>query len=1204
MPHTVFKLPEIPSKANDRRSWSGLAGSSLSLCITETAMTWGGISLLVTADSQSAYQLEQNLAFFLSGTDTKVLTFPDWEILPYDHFSPHQDIISERLKTLHYLSNIKHGIVIIPVSTLMHRLLPPHYLYGNSLSLSQGDRFDINATRKQLESAGYHCVDTVYEHSEFSVRGGVFDIFPTGSSTPVRIELFDDEIESLRLFDPDSQRSIEKASQISLMPAREFPLTDTAIKNFKNRWRDRFDVNHRECPVYLDVAEGVASPGVEYYLPFFFEQTSNLFDYLPESCLIMTHGDIQSSSEKFWQDCQQRYENLRHDLTRPILPPHEIFLPVDEIFQRLKSFPRITFSQQSSALANSNHSDSNNTGSNHNAAYSDFKIKPSVDISVDAKSEQPLQKLQAYITDKQNHQQQLLFCVETAGRREALQEQLSKLKLSPKEYHSWQAFLASTLNAGAQDSAAIIISPLIEGADLEAANIVIITEQQLYGQRIFQHRKRQKDLLVADNFIKNLSELKLNAAVVHLDHGVGRYKGLQTLTIDNQEMEFLTLEYANEAKLYVPVAALHLISRYSGADTENAPLHKLGSDTWLRQKRKAVEKIHDVAAELLDIYARRAAREGYQYTLQQQDYNLFAMGFPFEETPDQRLAIEATLNDMTSSQPMDRLICGDVGFGKTEIAMRACFVAVQNSKQVSVLVPTTLLAQQHYDSFKDRFADWPVQIEVLSRFRSSKEQADVLERLAKGKVDIVIGTHKLLQDDVKFHNLGLMIIDEEHRFGVRHKEKLKAKRANLDILTLTATPIPRTLNMAMAGIRDISIINSPPAKRLTVKTFIQQSQERVTKEAILRELLRGGQVFYLHNEIKTIANTAHDLAKLVPEARVAIAHGQMRESELEQTMSDFYHKHFNVLVCTTIIETGIDIPNANTIIIDRADKLGLAQLHQLRGRVGRSHHQAYAYLLTPHRKAMSKDGIKRLEAIADANHLGAGFTLASHDIEIRGTGELLGDEQSGHIQGIGFSLYMEMLEQAVAAIKQGKTPNLDQAFRHGAEVNLRVPALIPNDYLPDVHARLILYKRIANAKTDAEIHELQVEMIDRFGLLPEPCKLLFRVTQIKLLAETLGIKKIDAGSKSGRIEFQSDTQVDPLSLVKMVQSQPQCFSLDGADVLKFRLEMESNEERFNAVTSLLDNLSPQTKQTAQKMPSKQKRPKKPAKVTDLSQQLR
>lgn len=1182
MPRCVFKLPEIPHRPNDRRLWSGLNGSSVSLCISEVAMTWKGISLLVTSDSQSAYQLEQNLGFFLKGTDTKVLTFPDWETLPYDHFSPHQDIISERIKTLQQLSGTERGVVIIPVTTLMHRLLPSHYLYGNSLSLAQGDKFDINTTRKQLESAGYHCVDTVYEHSEFAVRGAVFDIFPAGSNTAVRIELFDDEIESLRLFDPDSQRSIERITKISLMPAREFPLTEQAIKEFKHNWREHFDVNYRECPVYLDVMDGIASPGVEYYLPFFFKQTSSFFDFLPESTLIMTYGDILTNAEKFWQECQQRYENLRYDITRPILPPHEIFLPLDEMFRQLKSFPRLGFSQ---------HSTTAETRNSHSACY-DFKINSPTDISADAKAEQPLQKLQAYVTEKQN-KNHLLFCVESAGRREALLEQLGKLKLFPKEYQNWQALLTSVAsdNASSDDpeyTTAIMISPLMEGAELASANITVITEQQLYGQRIFQHRKRQKDLLAADNFIKNLSELKLNAPVVHLDHGVGRYKGLQTLSIDNQAMEFLTLEYANEAKLYVPVASLHLISRYSGADEETAPMHKLGTDTWTRQKRKAAEKIHDVAAELLDIYARRAAREGYQYKLQQQDYNLFAMGFPFEETPDQRLAIEATLHDMTSAQPMDRLVCGDVGFGKTEVAMRACFTAVQNGKQVSVLVPTTLLAQQHYDSFKDRFADWPVQIEVLSRFRSAKEQAKVLEHLEKGKVDILIGTHKLLQEDVKFCNLGLMIIDEEHRFGVRHKEKLKAKRSNVDILTLTATPIPRTLNMAMSGIRDISIISTPPAKRLAVKTFVQQSQDRIIKEAILRELLRGGQVFYLHNEVKSIEKTAKDLAKLVPESRITIAHGQMRESELEHTMSTFYHKHFNVLVCTTIIETGIDIPNANTIIIDRADKLGLAQLHQLRGRVGRSHHQAYAYLLTPHRKAISKDGVKRLEAIADADHLGAGFTLASHDLEIRGAGELLGDEQSGHIQGIGFSLYMEMLEQAVEAIKQGKTPNLDQALYHGAEINLRVPALIPDDYLPDVHARLILYKRIANAKTDTELHELQVEMVDRFGLLPEPCKLLFRVTQIKLLAEALGIKKVDAGATNGRVEFQSDTQVDPLSLVKMVQSQPQCFSLDGADALKFSLEMESFEDRFSAVKSLLGNLTPKTEQATTKSDAKTK----------------
>lgn len=1172
MQQGIFKLPDLPSSPNDYRSWSGLSGSSLYLAIAETALQKKGISLLVTEDSESALRLAESLNFFLAETDIKVLIFPDWETLPYDHFSPHQDIISERLKTLYQLSSIKQCILIIPISTMMHRLLPPSYLHGNSLLLSEGGKFDITLIRKQLESAGYHCVNTVYEHSEFSVRGGVFDIFPTGSHAPLRIELFDDEIESLRLFNPETQRSIEKINQINLMPSREFPLTEKAVRHFKNNWRNRFDVNYKECPAYLDVMEGIASPGIEYYLPFFFDKTSTLFDYLPDSTLIMLFGNIHSNAEKFWQKCNHRYENLCHDITRPILPPNELFLTVDSIFHDLKSFPGISFPRN----------DSENIKIKELKSHQiDFKISAPKDISANIRSENPLEKLESYLKDRMD-KTQTLFCVESAGRREALLEQLGKLKVIPKEYKTWHEFLdkQARLKAEPDNSTSIIVSPLSDGTEiidnpLCATNIIIITEQQLYGRRVFQQRKQQKDILSADNFIRNLCELNINDPVVHIDHGVGRYKGLQTFAIDNQETEFLTIEYADQAKLYVPVASLHLISRYSGSEVENAPLHKLGSDTWTRQKRKAAEKVHDAATELLDIYARRAAKEGYQYKLSDHDYQLFTMGFPFEETPDQSLAIEATINSMKSNQPMDRLVCGDVGFGKTEVAMRASFVAVQNDKQVCILAPTTLLAQQHFESFKDRFADWPVQIEVLSRFRSTKEQNDTLDHLRNGKVDIVIGTHKLLQSDVEFKNLGLMIIDEEHRFGVRHKEKLKAKRANVDILTLTATPIPRTLNMAMSGIRDISIISTPPAKRLAVKTFIQQSQKHIIQEAITRELLRGGQVFYLHNEVKSIEKTARELNELIPEARISIAHGQMRESQLEQTMSDFYHKHYNVLVCTTIIETGIDIPNANTIIINRADKLGLAQLHQLRGRVGRSHHQAYAYLLIPNRKSITRDGIKRLEAIADADHLGAGFTLASHDLEIRGAGELLGDEQSGHIHGIGFSLYMEMLDQAVKAIKEGKIPNLDQPVFHGAEVNLRLPALIPDDYLPDVHHRLILYKRIANAKTNDELHELKVEMIDRFGLLPQACKLLFEVTQIRCHAEKMGIKKIEAGPSNGRIEFESDTQVDPLSLVKMVQSEPQNYSLDGAEALKFKADMNEHEKRLNTIKALLKQLSPE-----------------------------
>ncbi|HET8731619.1 MAG TPA: transcription-repair coupling factor, partial [Moraxellaceae bacterium] len=754
-------------------------------------------------------------------------------------------------------------------------------------------------------------------------------------------------------------------------------------------------------------------------------------------------------------------------------------------------------------------------------------------------------------------------------RRESLLELLARASLKPGAVSGWDDFLARK-----DTTPAIAVGPLEQGLWLQDPPIAVITESQLLGQRVMQSRRRKATSqdVSSELVIRNLSELQPGAPVVHIDHGVGRYQGLVTLEVDNQAQEFLLLEYADSAKLYVPVSSLQLIARYSGADDDHAPLHRLGTEQWTKARRKAAEQVRDTAAELLNIYARRAARPGHAFSFNESDYALFASGFPFEETADQAAAIIATIADLRAKRPMDRLVCGDVGFGKTEVAMRAAFVAVQDGGQVVVLVPTTLLAQQHYENFRDRFADWPIKIDVLSRFKSAKEQAAALKQLEEGKIDIIIGTHKLLAEDVRFKHLGLIIVDEEHRFGVRHKEALKNMRAEVDMLTLTATPIPRTLNMAFAGMRDLSIIATPPARRLAVKTFVRESHPAVIKEAILRELLRGGQVYYLHNEVESIEKCSQELQALVPEARIGIAHGQMRERELEQVMQQFYHKQFNVLVCTTIVETGIDVPSANTIIMDRADKLGLAQLHQLRGRVGRSHHQAYAYLLTPHQKAMTGDAEKRLEAIAAAGELGAGFALASHDLEIRGAGELLGEEQSGNINTVGFTLYMEMLEQAVKAIRSGKTPNLDQPLAQGTDVNLRISALIPDAYLPDVHNRLMLYKRISNAKDQAELDELQVEMIDRFGLLPEQTKNLFAVTSLKIEAEKLGITKIDASAGGGRLEFGTETKVDPMRLVKMIQTQPRKFRLEGADKLRFIMEMQDPQVRLQRLRDLLQSL--------------------------------
>jgi len=1140
-----LRLPPLPA-ASGKQHWGNLPGAALSLAIAEAASNAKRFTLLLTADSQSAERLQEELAFF--APELPVLHFPDWETLPYDLFSPHQDIVSQRIATLYQLPELSHGVLVVPITTALHRLAPKRFLLGSSLVLDVGQKLDVEQMRLRLEAAGYRCVDTVYEHGEFAVRGALIDLFPMGSALPYRIDLFDDEIETLRTFDPENQRSIDKVESIRLLPAREFPLKKEAVTGFRARFRERFDVDFRRCPIYQDLSTGITPAGIEYYLPLFYEETATLFDYLPEDSQVFSLPGIEQAAEQFWNDVRNRYEERRVDPERPLLPPAELFMPVEDCFARLKLWPRVVASQQDVEPG---------------IGRERFNAQTLPELAIESKASEPLGKLRQFLDGFPGR---VLFTAESAGRREVLLELLARLKLRPQEVEGWGGFLAS------EERLAIAIAPLDEGLLLD--EVALVAESPLFGQRVMQRRRREKSRDGGDNVIKNLTELREGAPVVHIDHGVGRYQGLVTLEIEGQAQEFLLLQYADEAKLYVPVASLHLIARYTGSDDALAPLHKLGSETWQKAKRKAAEQVRDVAAELLDIYARRAARQGYAFKDPQVDYETFAAGFPFEETPDQQAAIDAVREDLLSAKPMDRLVCGDVGFGKTEVAMRAAFIAVHGGKQVAVLVPTTLLAQQHYNSFRDRFADWPVRVEVMSRFKSAKEVQNAITELADGKIDILIGTHKLLQDDVKFSNLGLVIIDEEHRFGVRQKEQLKALRSEVDILTLTATPIPRTLNMSIAGMRDLSIIATPPARRLSVRTFVMEANNPTIKEALLRELLRGGQVYYLHNDVKTIEKCAADLQALVPEARIAIGHGQMRERDLEQVMSDFYHKRFNVLVASTIIETGIDVPSANTIIIERADKFGLAQLHQLRGRVGRSHHQAYAYLLTPPRKAMTDDAQKRLEAIANAQDLGAGFVLATHDLEIRGAGELLGEGQSGQIQAVGFTLYMEMLERAVKAIRKGEQPNLEQPLGGGPEINLRLPALIPEDYLPDVHARLILYKRIANAADEDGLKELQVEMIDRFGLLPEPTKNLVRLTLLKLQAEKLGITKIDAGPQGGRIEFSADTSVDPMVLIKLIQSQPNRYKFEGATLFKFQVPMERPEERFNTLEALLERLAP------------------------------
>ncbi|KEF31988.1 Transcription-repair coupling factor [Marinobacter nitratireducens] len=1154
--------PDYPTKPADHRSWGQLKGSSDALAICESARAHEGLTLVITRSTNDAIRLEQAMRFFLGlPTDEdapaitedglELLSLPDWETLPYDLFSPHQDITSRRIRTLHRLPSTKHGVLVVPARTLMHRLPPVDYLQGNTLLLEVGQALEIDSWRMQLEAAGYRHADNVYEHGEYAVRGAILDIYPMGANLPYRIDLFDDEIETLRTFDPETQRSIDKIERIELLPAYEFPWHKEARSGFRNRWFEQFPNADKDAPIYQDVSHGITPPGIEYYLPLFFDSTATLFDYLPGETLVFTAESLNEAVNQFDTETRNRHEDRRHDRLRPILPPTQLFLQQDELFGHLKAFPRVT------TLTD--------TASGGGAVNCAAEALP--DISMDGRATEPARRLKQFLGDFSGR---VLICAESSGRREALIENLADHGLKPRPVEDWRSFLNDD-----QCTLGISIAPMEQGILLPDQHLALITETALFGERVLQRRRRDKPTETDDAGFRDLSELKIGAPVVHIDHGVGRYRGLETITVENESNEFLMLEYAGGSKLYVPVSSLHLISRYAGNDTEHAPLHKLGTEKWSNAKQKALEKIRDTAAELLDVYARREARKGFSFEDPKEAYRAFAAGFPFEETPDQQVAIQAVIEDMTSERPMDRLVCGDVGFGKTEVAMRAAFMATYSGKQVAVLVPTTLLAQQHYESFRDRFSDTPVNVELLSRFRTGGQTTKAMEAIESGKADIVIGTHKLLQGDIKFKNLGLVIIDEEHRFGVQQKEKLKALRAEVDMLNLTATPIPRTLNMAMGHLRDLSIIATPPARRLSVKTFVRQREEAMVKEAILREILRGGQVYFLHNDVATIEKTAEDLRRLIPEARVGVAHGQMRERELEQIMSDFYHKRFNVLVCTTIIETGIDIPSANTIIIERADKFGLAQLHQLRGRVGRSHHQAYAYLLTPPPRSLTSDAKKRLDAISEAQDLGAGFMLATHDLEIRGAGELLGEEQSGQIESIGFTLYMQLLDEAVKAIREGRTPNADLPLSHGTEMNLRIPAIIPEDYLPDVHNRLMLYKRIASVDNKDALKELQVEMIDRFGLLPQSTKNLVRQTELRLRAEALGIVKIDAGNEWARLEFGNTTPVDPLILVKKMQSAPDQYRLEGANSFRFRLKDTSTDGKLDGISDMLNELVPE-----------------------------
>jgi len=1179
--------PPLPTTPKQRRYWTPPHGSARALLLAEAARSHAGLLVAVTRDTQRASALEDELRLFAG--ELPVLHFPDWETLPYDAFSPHPEIVSQRIATLYRLPGVKRGVLVVPVATLMQRIAPRSHITGAGLMVAKGQKFDLATEQRRLEASGYRNVPQVAEPGDFAVRGALIDIYPMGADQPYRIELFDDEVDSIRSFDPETQRSAQTVEKVELLPAREFPLTDEAAKGFRNALRERFPIDVRRCPLYQDMKEGVTPGGIEYYLPLFFPAkspymngrgvaedpltgTATLFDYLADDALFVLGEGAGEASEAFWTQTAERYDQRAHDIERPVLPPAELYLSPEQLREQLNKRLRVEVVEPGHAHA------------------VDAGTQPAPELPLNRKGEEPGTSLRHFL---ENYRGRVLVAADSAGRREALLEMLAGAGLKPAPVASWQDFLVSPdTTVGAASAAtssnkqriaaeaapttsgaarfAITIAPLEQGFALTRPALTVLTERELFGERVRSERRRRRGAARdPDAIIRDLTELSIGSPIVHVDHGVGRYQGLLSMELGGMEGEFLVIEYAKGDKLYVPVAQLGLVSRYSGTAPELAPLHSLGGDAWERARKKAAEKVRDVAAELLAIYAQREARGGESLSIDRQLVEEFGASFPFEETPDQEQAIDAVLRDLAAPRAMDRVICGDVGFGKTEVALRAAFAAATAGKQVAVLVPTTLLAQQHYRNFADRFADWPVKVDVLSRFKSTKEVNEALRRLADGHIDVIVGTHKLLQPDIKFKNLGLVVVDEEQRFGVRQKEQLKKLRAEVDLLTMTATPIPRTLNMAMSGLRDLSLITTPPAHRMAVRTFISTWDPATIREAFQRELARGGQVYFLHNEVESIERSARELEELIPEARIGVAHGQMPERELERVMADFHRQRFNVLVCTTIIETGIDIPTANTIVIDRADRFGLAQLHQLRGRVGRSHHRAYAYLIVPDRKSITADAEKRLEALASLEELGAGFTLATHDLEIRGAGELLGDEQSGQIQEIGFGLYTELLDRAVRALKSGKVPDFDLSSEHETEVELHLPALIPDDYLPDVHARLTLYKRIASARSEDHLRDLQVEMIDRFGLLPEPTKTLFALSSLKLMATPLGIRKLDFGANGGRIVFRDKPEVDPLAIIKLIQSLPRVYKLDGQDKLRITLDLPGASERIRSAQEVL-----------------------------------
>ncbi|WP_367106115.1 transcription-repair coupling factor [uncultured Psychrobacter sp.] len=1205
----------FPIKDTERRWLAPVHGavSSLWLASLVKASIWqvaDRLKVVVTRDQNQLNQIETELAF--CGVDAYV--FPDWETLTYDELSPHQDIVSERINLLTAMPTT--GVLLISVQTLMHRVAPPSWLIGQHFDLGVGDRFDINTQREILTKAGYRAVDNVFEPGEFAVRGSIIDIFAMGQPFPLRLDLFDDEIETIRFFHPQTQRTLtdddlkamlsgndssmgqeslsllHKLPDISkpikkfqILPAKEFPL-DEGRETFRTNFAAMFpNTSSRKSELHKDVMAGIASSGLEYYQPLFFDlqnwqQESSLFAYFPDDALFITDELISERQVDYWSQIQRRYEERRHDIDKPIVAPELLYLLSNTLNEHLNHYPRVVLSARDELATMTEVAtiETTNKAINQPKGTVMLSAQAPPQLPINHQKAEPLAELLEFLNNEAQSNTPVLVVAETAGRREILIE-LFKGKIDIQAYDSFKDFLAT--NKKSANSAAtndlnkrpqvgLTVAPIERGVYIPK-RLVIISETQLFGRQVLQTRRRRQSGVSEEFLVKSITELTEGSPIVHIEHGIGRYNGLITLDVGEGEQEFIHLKYADDASIYVPVANLQMISRYSGGDPALAPLHKIGSGKWDRAKQKALEQIHDVAAELLNMQARREAKVGIHFKIDISQYELFASQFEFEETPDQANAIQAVIHDMKQNQPMDRLICGDVGFGKTEVAMRAAFIAVSAGYQVAVLVPTTLLAGQHEDNFRDRFADWPVRIESLSRFGGKKHQQSVLTDLAAGKVDIVIGTHKLLQPDVKFANLGLMIVDEEHRFGVRHKERIKAIQTDVDSMSMTATPIPRTLNMALSGMRDMSIIATPPARRLSIKTFVMQKTEALMKEAILRELLRGGQVYLLHNDVASIERMAETVRELVPEARVGVAHGQMQERQLEQIMQQFYHKKFNVLICSTIIETGIDVPNANTIIIERADKFGLAQLHQLRGRVGRSHHQAYCYLLVPSLKGLKGDAKRRLHAIERANALGAGFMLASEDLEIRGAGEILGKQQSGNMQAIGFSLYMDMLERATKAIKAGKEPDLSTPLSLTSEINLHASALIPEEYLHDVHQRLLFYKRISNADDKEALIDIRTEMIDRFGTLPDQTKQLFAVHSLRIQAEPLNINKIDASSTSVTLDFAPDTPVEALAIIKLIQSDGQHYRMNGASGIRYSntTKLATAQQRVDTVQELL-----------------------------------